>query len=260
MCGRYAAFREAQELAREFDVEIIEEAAAEREASWNVAPTDGVRVILDRAPKAEAADAGEPDGVRREMHLARWALLPPWAKDLRGGGAPLFNARIETVAEKPAFKRSLRSRRCLVPADGYFEWRTDEAPGGGKPVKTPFFIHAPSPEPDADPDAGRAPSLAFAGLYSWWRDPSRAEDDPARWVLSATVLTQPARDGLEAIHDREPVVLAPAAISDWLDPSVTDPDGALAVLAASPPPLVWHEVGSRVGSVRNNDPGLIAPL
>lgn len=272
MCGRYAAFREAQDLAREFDVEVIEAAAAEHEASWNVAPTDGVRVVLDRVPKTVAGEGGGADGrggsggsagggggggggdVTREMHLARWALVPSWARDLRGGGAPMFNARIETVATKPAFRKSLAVRRCVVPADGYYEWRTDPAPDGGKPVKTPFFIHR---VPDED---GTTPSLAFAGLYSWWRDPAREEDDPQRWVLSTTVLTQPARDGLETIHDREPVVLPADAVSAWLDPTRAGAEDALEVLAAAPPELRWYEVGTRVGSVRNNDARLLEPV
>ncbi|PWD50264.1 DUF159 family protein [Serinibacter arcticus] len=248
MCGRYAAFKEAQDLAQEFDVEVIEEAAAAYEASWNVAPTDGVRVVLDRAPKPGGSDGSTPDHVTRELHVARWALVPSWSKDLRGRGAPMFNARIETVADKPAFAKSLGARRCVVPADGYFEWRTQEAPDGGKPVKTPFFIHP------ADPG-----SLAFAGLYSWWRDPEKAEDDPDRWVLSTTILTQPARDGLEAIHDREPVVLPHESVASWLDPALTRAEDALAVLAVAPPALEWFEVSARVGSVRNNDPGLIQP-
>jgi putative SOS response-associated peptidase YedK len=121
-----------------------------------------------------------------------------------------------------------------VPADGYYEWRTEPSPDGGKPVKTPFFIHRAAAED------GTTPSLALAGLYSWWRDPARDDDDPERWVLSTTVLTQPARDGLEAIHDREPVVLPADAVDAWLDTE-----------------LRWHEVGTRVGSVRNDDARLI---
>ena len=249
MCGRYAAFREAQDLAEEFDVERIEDAVLAREASWNVAPTDAVRVVLERAAKEESPDAGV---VTRELHLARWGLLPAWAKGLRGG-PPLFNARLESVADKPAFAKSLVTRRCIVPADGYFEWRTDPAPDGGKPTKTPFFIQ-PAP-----PEHGSPASLAFAGLYSWWRDPAKGED-PERWILSTTVLTQPARDGLEAIHDREPVVLPPDAVDAWLDPAVASADDALAVLAAAPPELVWYLVGAGVGSVRNNSAALIAPV
>lgn len=235
MCGRYAAQRSADELAREFDVAVVAEDAQFWQASWNIAPTDPVRIVLDRAG----------DEVTRELHAARWGLLPAWSKGPGAKGAPMFNARIETVQDKPAFAKSLTARRCLVPADGYYEWRKN-APESALATKTPFFI--------ADPTGA---SLAFAGLYSWWRDPERAEDDPARWLLSATIITQPARDGLEAIHDREPVVLDRDRVAAWLDPSVTDPGAALSVLGEPGPELTWHEVSPRVGAVRNNDPGLI---
>lgn len=163
MCGRYAAQRSADELAREFDLEMVSEDAREAAPSWNVAPTDAVRIVRER-----------------ELHLARWGLLPAWSKGPGAKGAPMFNARIETVATKAAFAKSLTTRRCLVPADGYYEWRKN-APGGPLPAKTPFYITDPS-----------GASLAFAGLFAWWRDPAREEDDPARWLLSATIITRPA--------------------------------------------------------------------
>lgn len=233
MCGRYAAQRSADELAREFDVEVVAEDAEFWQASWNIAPTDPVRIVLDRRGE-------EPS---RELHAARWGLLPAWSKGPGAKGAPMFNARIETVETKPAFAKSMTTRRCLVPADGYYEWRKN-APESGLAPKTPFFI--------ADPTGA---SLAFAGLYAWWRNPDETAPDP--WMLSTTIITQPARDGLESIHDREPVVLDHDRIAAWLNPGVTDPADALAVLRHAGPGLTWHEVSTRVGSVRNNDPGLI---
>ncbi|HCX84559.1 MAG TPA: DUF159 family protein [Micrococcales bacterium] len=254
MCGRYAAVRAADELAAEFDVDVVSEDAADRAASWNVAPTDGARVVLDHPRLVGSEDAresaadGAGTGVLRELHLARWGLLPAWSSGPGAKGAPMFNARLETVADKPAFAKSLVTRRCLVPADGYYEWRKNPE-GSGLPAKTPFYIH---------PADGS--SLAFAGLYAWWRDPTREEDDPARWLLSTTIVTQAARDGLEAIHDREPVALPHSRVDEWLDPAMTDADAALAILAGPPPELVWHEVSARVGSVRNDDAGLIEPV
>lgn len=252
MCGRYAAQRDADALAREFDVDLVNEQAEAMEPSWNVAPTDPVRVVLDRAvhdeqAEGEQAESAKPTTRRRELHVARWGLLPAWSKGRRAKGAPLFNARIETLAEKPAFAKSLTTRRCLVPADGYYEWRKN--PEGAATAKTPFFIHDPS-----------GASLAFAGLYAWWRDETRDEDDPDRWVLSTTIVTTAARDGLEAIHDREPVALDPERIAAWLDPSLTTASDVLAVLDQPGPVLRWHEVSARVGSVRNNDAGLIEPV
>ncbi|CAM3357825.1 SOS response-associated peptidase [Occultella aeris] len=259
MCGRYASFREAQDLADAFDVEDVTDAAAEVSASYNVAPTDPIRIVLDRAPKPATADAEVGRGnlveqgtaesvVRREMYLARWGLVPAWAKDL-SVGARMFNARSESLAESRAFRKPLESKRCVVVADGYYEWHKTPVPGTKKVDRTPFYIHPTDGSP-----------VAFAGLYAWWPDRSKSADDPDRWVLSATIVTADARDGLEQIHDREPAMLTPAGVATWLDPTVTDPGEALAVLAAPAPAVSWHEVGAQVGSVRNNSPELIRPI
>lgn len=230
MCGRYASFRQAQDLADAFDVVEISDEALEVHPSFNVAPTDQVRIVLQR-----------PDHPR-QMYAARWGLVPAFATDPRIG-ARMINARTETVAEKNAFAKSLRTRRCIVPADGYYEWRKD---AGG--AKTPHFIH----RADAAP-------LAFAGLYAFWRDPAKNEDDPSRWVLSTTILTQPARSQLAGIHDREPVVLRRAAVATWLDPSVTAPDEALSAITPERPRLQFHRVDPKVGNVRVDSPDLIEP-
>ena len=232
MCGRYASFRQAQDLADAFDVLEIAEDVASVHPSFNVAPTDQVRVVLERA-----------DGGVRAMHRARWGLVPAFATDPRIG-ARMINARVETVAEKNAFAKSLRSRRCIVPADGYYEWRKD-----GDGSKTPHFIH----RADAAP-------LAFAGLYAFWRDPAKDDDDPTRWLLSTTILPQPARSQLAGIHDREPVVLRRKAVARWLDPSVTAPEEALAAITPERPRLDFHRVGPQVGNVRVDSPGLIEPV
>lgn len=252
MCGRYASFRESQDLADAFDVDDMTDAAREVMASWNVAPTDGVRIVVDRAPRADgdAADAApaEEPGARREMHLARWGLVPPWAKDL-SVGSRMFNARSETLVEKPAFRKAATTKRCLVLADGYYEWQKVAVPGQSKPSRTPFYIHPTDGAP-----------IAFAGLYSWWRDPDKDDDDPDRWVLSTTIVTAAARDGLEVIHDREPAMLTREIAESWLDPTVTDHDTVMAMLAEPAPELSWYEVGAAVGNVRNDGPELIAPV
>ncbi|GAA1641830.1 SOS response-associated peptidase [Georgenia ruanii] len=267
MCGRYASFRQAQDLADFFDVALVDDDAAELPPSWNVAPTDGARVIVERVLPAGATPSGDggegagqrptgqrpagrrpasqqpPPAVRREMHVARWGLVPEWATD-PSAGARMFNARVESVATKPAFAASLRTRRCVVVADGYYEWRK---PAPGETRKTPFYIHPADSGP-----------LALAGLYSWWRAPAPA-GARGPWLLSCTVLTGAAQGRMTELHDRVPVVLDRAAVNRWLDKTVTAPDGALAALTA-PPELTWHEVSPAVGAVRNNSPELVAPV
>jgi putative SOS response-associated peptidase YedK len=238
MCGRYASFRQAQDLADSFDVADVSEEAAAVPPSFNVAPTQPVRVVLERLAEPERPVA------RREMHAARWGLVPAWAKD-PSIGSRMINARSETVAEKPAFAKPLATRRCVLPADGYYEWRKDARTGR----KIPYFVHGPQAAP-----------VALAGLYAFWRDPARPDDDPARWLMSTTVLTRAARPELTFLHDREPVILTGDAVAEWLDPTTRTVDGALAVLARAAAPVELHEVDPRVGNVRNDFPELIDPV
>ncbi|HLR58197.1 MAG TPA: SOS response-associated peptidase, partial [Beutenbergiaceae bacterium] len=195
MCGRYASFRKAQQIADEFDVVTLSQAALDLEPSWNIPPTAPVRIIVERPGPAEERSAGgqgrgDVQGPVRAMHSARWGLVPPWA-DSFSMGARMFNARSETAATKPSFRKPFSTSRCLVVADGYYEWHTSET---GE--KTPYYIF---------PTHGE--SIAFAGLFSWWPDPEEPENSPDRWVLTTTILTAAARDGLEEIHEREPVML-----------------------------------------------------
>jgi putative SOS response-associated peptidase YedK len=235
MCGRYASYRRAQDLVDRFHVDDVTEAAEAAPPSYNLAPTEPVRIILDRA-----GEVGSPR--RREMHAARWGLVPAWAKDLRVGNR-LINARLESVATKPAFRASLARRRCIVPADGYFEWQRRDG------RKVPFYIYGEAGEP-----------LALAGLYAFWRDPGRAEDDPGRWVLSVTIVTTDAEPALAELHDRRPVVLDPAAVPTWLDPDPLDAERAVATLRRPPPPLRFHAVSERVNTPATEGPDLIAPV
>lgn len=264
MCGRYASYRAAQDLADAYDVAEVTPEAAAVAPSYNVAPTMAIRIVLERRERleegAEGAGAGQPDagrpgsgkpgaarpaggpGVRRELHAARWGLVPAWAPDLRIGNR-LINARVESLAEKPAFRASLAKRRCVVPAEGYYEWERRDG------TKVPYFIH----------DAGGAP-LALAGLYAFWRDPERADDDPERWVLSATIVTRDAAPGLARIHDRQPVVLTRDDVAAWLDPTLEDGREAVAHLLGSGTPLTYYEVSRRVNRAGVDDAGLILPV
>jgi putative SOS response-associated peptidase YedK len=157
----------------------------------------------------------------------------------------MINARAETVSEKPAFRKAFASRRCLLPADGYYEWQPP--PAGTKSRKQPYFI--------CRPDHG---VLAFAGIYELWRDRSMPRDDPAAWLWTAAVITTTAPDELGEIHDRMPMVIAPASWADWLDPDNTDASDVRALLApAATTGLMSYPVSLAVNSVRNNGPELV---
>lgn len=172
-----------------FEVEHVGETIPE--PSWNVKPTEQIPVVLESVK----------DGpVVRRLEAARWSLVPSFATALVSS-YPTFNARSEEVAEKASFKNSVVAKRALIPATGYYEWHTV-----GK-TKTPYFVHSDDGLP-----------LAFAGLYSWWRNPALAGDDPDRWVLTATILTSNAQGALAQIHDRTPVVLPDEWWDQWLDP------------------------------------------
>nr|WP_203416553.1 SOS response-associated peptidase [Jiangella ureilytica] len=224
------------DLAAEFAA-IADGSVLELMPSFNVAPTDRVPVVLERTD--------EPPGRTRQLHAARWGLIPSWAKD-PSGGAKMINARIETVAGKPAYRGPVARRRCVVPACGYYEWQR----GSGSGRKQAFFIHPPR---------GR---LAMAGVFDWWRDDSVPAEDPARWVLSASVLTTTPAPELAHIHDRMPVFLTPDAVPDWLDRGNDDAASLLDLARSSAgrvgAELIARPVGPEVGNVRNNHPGLMA--
>ena len=243
MCGRYASSRRPEDLIDEF--EIVESRIQDAlEADYNVAPTKEVYAVVERPP---SRDSVEPP--QRQLRVLTWGLVPSWAKDPSIGNR-MINARMETVAEKPAYKRAFAKRRCLLPADGYFEWYpTSEHTSAGKPRKQPFFIR---PQ-----DHG---VLAMAGLYEIWRDPTRSDDDPDRFRWTCTVITTDAEDSLGHIHDRMPLMVEPDRWSEWLDP-VAPPGGLLDLLVpAAPGRLEAYPVAPLVSNVRNNGPELLEPL
>jgi len=247
MCGRYATTKSAAALVDEFDVAVPPD--EELAPDYNVAPTKQVYAVLDRTPRG-----GGPDAPARTLRTVRWGLVPSWAKDPSIGNR-LINARIETAAEKPSFRRAFAKRRCILPADGFYEWYSPDEPGaptgkGGKPIKQPYFIRR------AD-----GASLAMAGLYELWRDPTREDDDPRAWLWSATVLTTTATDDLGRIHDRAPLLVEEADRSRWLDPAIEDAaDLASMLVPAAPGVLEAYPVSTEVNNVRNNGPSLVEPL
>jgi putative SOS response-associated peptidase YedK len=243
MCGRYASARKREELLAEFRVERdrVDESL---EPDYNVAPTKPVYAVMTRGSRGGNA---EPQDVARELRVVRWGLVPSWAKDVKIGSR-MINARAETVDSKPAFRQAFARRRCLLPADGFYEWQ--QLAGDSKPRKQPYFIHR------ADGSV-----LAFAGLYEIWRDKAVPEDHPGAWLWTSTVITTRAEDSVGHIHDRMPMVIEPARWTDWLDPANSDKAGLLALLApASSSGLASYPVSMAVNSVRNNGPALVEPL
>jgi putative SOS response-associated peptidase YedK len=243
MCGRYASSRRPQDLVEEF--EVIDDKVGEPLApDFNVAPTKPVYAVVERPPSGDKQ--AEP---QRQLRTLRWGLIPSWAKEPSIGNR-MINARMETVADKPAFRRAFASRRCLLPADGYFEWYpTSELGKAGKPLKQPFFIRPK--------DGG---ILAMAGLYEIWRDPTRDDDDPEAFRWTCTVITTEAADEVGMIHDRMPLMVERERWSSWLDPRHPR-DALLGLLTpAAPGALEAFPVSKAVGNVGNNGPELVEPL
>ncbi|MEN9714347.1 MAG: hypothetical protein RLZZ164_1011 [Actinomycetota bacterium] len=245
MCGRFVVAKTVSEILTIFEVDDV--VGEQPGISYNVAPTHPISIIVDR-PDEKAADGSPLGDLHREIYSARWGLVPRWSKDGPANSSPLINGRIESILEKPSFKESVIRRRCVIPASGYFEWHV--AADGSK---HPYYI-------SAGPDG----MLALAGLYEWWRDPSKADNDPSRWLLSATTLTKHTAPELEHIHDRNPVLLSADTIDAWLDPHVVGDRELLDAVAAESNMVAgevdFFEVGQAVGAVRNNSPELILPL
>ncbi|HEU0086723.1 MAG TPA: SOS response-associated peptidase [Pseudonocardiaceae bacterium] len=237
MCGRYASTRNPATLAVEFDALDVTEGAAPP-PDYNVAPTKPVLSVVTRHPR-DIEGTPDPERTERTIRVMRWGLVPHWAKD-PGIGSRLINARAESAATKPAFRDALARRRCLLPADGWYEWQAPAAPGTGK---QPFFI---------TPADGSG--LALAGLWATWRGPDAAEPP----LMSCAVLTTAAVGPLVEIHERMPLVLPPDAWADWLDPDAADPGPLL----AAPSPHLVHTlelrpVATAVNNVRHQGPELV---
>src|SRR5580700_6590442 len=265
MCGRYASARKRIELLEEFRVER-DRVSEPLEPDYNVAPTKRVYAVMtrdqrpsesssesssassDEAPGGANGRSGResPSGVARELRVVRWGLVPFWAKDPKIGSR-MINARAETVSVKPSFRRAFAHRRCLLPADGYYEWYRPGA--DAKAAKQPYYMYRA--------DGG---SLALAGLYELWRNREFPDDHPDAWLWTSTIITTSAPDELGRIHDRMPMVIQPELWADWLDPGNTDTGDLLGLMApAGSGGLVIRPVSTAVNSVRNNGPGLIEP-
>ncbi|HEV7172639.1 SOS response-associated peptidase [Pedococcus sp.] len=265
MCGRYAATANPDELVEEFEVDQDRTGDPARSIlknpqsppagtpDYNLAPSKQAPVVLSRVPRSGKPTeeySGEP-APERQLRLLTWGLVPSWSKDV-AIGARMINARAESVLEKGAFAKAALSRRCLVPALGWYEWQKSPVAkdAKGNPRKQPFFMHR------AD-----GHSVAFAGLYEFWRDSAIADpEDPEAWLTTFTIITTAAEPGLDRIHDRQPLVLEPGDWATWLDPTMTDRDEVAHLLAyAEPGRFEAHPVGRAVSSNRSNGPQLVEP-
>ncbi|MFF7650067.1 SOS response-associated peptidase [Streptomyces sp. NPDC007983] len=270
MCGRYAASRRPEDLVGLFGVEKWE--PEETLASdWNVAPTKDVYAVLERPLKGPEAEAAGPRPVR-QLRALKWGLVPSWAKSPEGG-PKMINARAETVHEKPSYRRPFASRRCILPADGYYEWVTgsgerqlEEKGKRKRPRKQPYFV---------TPVDGSV--MAMAGLYEFWRDRTLPDEHPRAWWVTCTVITTEAErepfagggvgaggegpGSLADIHPRMPLVLTEDRWDSWLDPARTDPEDLRPLLAPPPAGLLRaYPVATGVSDVRNNGPELLTEL
>jgi len=222
MCGRFTLGATAATLAAQFDLANV--------PTWtpryNIAPTQEVLVVLQSSPQAN-----------REARLHRWGLIPPWAKDPSIGNR-MINARAETVATKPAFRRAFKERRCLLLADGLYEWQRQER------RKQPFYIRLRDGRP-----------FAFAGLWEHW------EGSEGMAIQSCTILTTTSNEVVGRIHDRMPVILSPTDYDRWLDPSIQEPAVLQTLLRPYPADeMTAYPVSTLVNSPANDNSGCTEPL
>ena len=218
MCGRYTLISNISELQGRFGFVMDGPAPEPR---YNIAPTQQVLAVVN-------------DGSRRG-EMMRWGLVPSWAKDIKIGSR-MINAVCETAATKPAFRSAFRRRRCLVLADGFYEWRRE-----GK-QRVPMYFSQKSGEP-----------MAFAGLWESWKSPE------GEWIRSCTILTTAANTFIELVHNRMPVILSAETEPLWLDPITETPDTLEPLLLPAPSDLLdVREVSPTVNNVHNDDPGCIA--
>jgi len=220
MCGRYTLRADAEAIQLAFNLEEVDGWTAPR---FNIAPTQQVAVISDSDPKI--------------LSFMKWGLVPSWAKDSKIGSR-MINARSETAAEKPSFRTAFKRRRCLIPADGYYEWTKQ----GSR--KIPMYIRHAERE-----------LFAFAGLWESWKQPD------GTWLQTCAILTTEANDKVRPIHHRMAVIIEPEDYDTWLAPrELLPPEWQPLMAGPGPEQLTFHEVSTRVNSPANDNPTLVAPL
>lgn len=232
MCGRYTLSAGEAEVIERFNVEdvFMETRLTPR---FNIAPTQLVPVITQTAG-------------RRTLSQYQWGLVPFWVKDLKSA-RPMINARSETLSEKPFFKTALSRRRCLIPADGFFEW---QAPPPGQSKKQPLWIHLKN-----DEDQTTRPKLfAFAGLFDCWK----GGETP---LYTCTIITTSANEAISPVHERMPVILSEGGEKDWLDEDNNDPADLQKLLIPAPDNVIqMFPVSTKVNSAKAQGDDLILPI
>jgi putative SOS response-associated peptidase YedK len=246
VCGRFVVASSPEILADRFRVDDV--AFDEHAPDYNVTPRAMVPIVRERAAREDREQT-------RMLSLVRWGLVPSWAKDPKLGDR-LINARSETVVTTNSYQNAFRKRRCIIPADAFYEWTSKEKqpteqkaePKQAKTPRQPYLVHRRDGEP-----------MAFAGLWEIWRDEAVEDRDaPDAWLRTCTIITTRANDVLAPIHDRMPVMLAEPVWDTWLDPANTDVAGLESLLV--PAPDEWLEVypvSTRVNKPENNDASLV---
>jgi putative SOS response-associated peptidase YedK len=239
MCGRFVSASSPQILVERFGV--AESAVELREPDYNVTPRAWVPAVRERA---------RDDPPTRVLSLLRWGLVPSWAKTPSVGDRQI-NARAESITERPSYRRAFERRRCIVPADAFYEWKAVEGDRRTRAPRIPYVVRRRDGEP-----------LALAGLWEIWRDPDVADDDdPDAWLRTCAIVTTRANELLAPIHERMPVVLSEGAWDRWLDPRARGAEELQRML--EPPPDEWfdvYEVSPRVNKPENNDSALLDPV
>ncbi len=231
MCGRFVSTTPLTDLAERLLVDDVR--TDDERPNWNVTPRSSVVIV---------ASGGEPEHRRRVLDRVRWGLVPSWAKNLSVGDK-LINARAETIREKPAYRRAFAKRRCLIPVDGFYEWKVVP----GRKTKQPVYIHRVDGEP-----------IVFAGLYENWKDKN---DPDAEWIRSCSIVTTNANARIAAVHNRMPVILQSDRFAEWLDPENHDVDALTRLLVPAPDDLLtYYPIRSLVNRPANNGPELLEPV
>jgi putative SOS response-associated peptidase YedK len=234
MCGRFAMDKGTDELIAEFTA--VGGDFRDWLPGWNIRPTQTIAVVLDSSKGGEET--------LRRLEPARWSITPGWSKTLATKFS-FFNARSEGITEKSTWRSLVKSQRAIVPVTGYYEWQTD--PDTKK--KTPFYIHPADGE-----------LMFLAGLYSWWKDPAKAEDDPDLWTLTATILTSDAVGTLAKIHDRNPVPLPREWVDDWLNPELEGDQSFVDAAVAAAHPVAEALLIRQLAPLNGDGPELTLPV